>query len=202
MAEDWRVTVDLVDSTGFDLRKALRELKHEAKDELGDRIAVSASESQLFLYADRRQSAERAQRAVQTILDADGKTATLTLDRWHPLEERWESGDVPLPETAAERHTEHEVLEAQERADTAASGYAEWEVRIDLSGRHEAAVLQDALEAEGYGVTRRWAFLLIGTADEDEAHALAKRLRGELPDDASVSVEPGAEMFWGAVPGS
>ena len=46
--------------------------------------------------------------------------ARFALDRWHPIEERWEDGSQPVPETASERATERQRLEADEmrRLDT------------------------------------------------------------------------------------
>jgi hypothetical protein len=40
-------------------------------------------------------------------------------------------------------------------------------------------------------VTRRATFLLVGAVNQDEAMALAERLRGEQRDGATVEVEPG-----------
>ena len=196
MDEDWRVTVNLSGVSESGLRSALRELEKEAKLELGRRVAISASESQVFLYADTRAAAGQAEAAVKSILERDGFEGELALDRWHPLEEKWEAADVPLPATAADREREHEVLEAQDAADSETSGYAEWEVRIELPSRREAVDLSRRLEAEGLTATRRWSFLVVGAEDSDEAEALASRLRGEVPADARVRVQPGGEMVW------
>ena len=69
---------------------------------------------------------------------------------------------------------------------------APWEVRIP-AGDHKAAVeLADRLEAEGYGVIRRWSFVIAGCADEEQARALAARLHGE--------VEAGGEMVYESMP--
>ncbi len=196
MAEDWRVTVNVSGGDGHGLHSALHQLEEEAKLELGRRVAISASDSQVFVYADTREAAEQAEAAVRTILDRDGTPGELVLDRWHPIEEKWEAGDVPLPVTAADRAREEEALDAQDDADSEASGYAEWEVRIDLKSRHEAVELQKRLEAEGLPVARRWLFVVVGAEDRDAAAALAKRLETETPSDARVQVEPGGEMVW------
>jgi hypothetical protein len=200
MAEDWRVTVELSGASGHDLRSALRVLEKEAKLELGRRVAVSASGTNVFLYADTRAAAEQAEAAVRSILDRDRSSGELTLDRWHPIEEKWEPGDKPLPSTPKEREDEHELLEAQDAADSHASGYAEWEVRIDVPTRREAVELQKRLEAEGLPVARRWSFLVVGANDSDDAEALAARLGSEVPPDATVRVEPGGEMLWEVTP--
>ena len=66
-----------------------------------------------------------------------------------------------------------------------------------LSPSREATdELADRLEGEGIPVTRRSTFLLVGAVNEDEATALAERLRHEVPEGASVEVEPGGAMVW------
>ena len=56
MAEDWRVTVELEE--GHDLAKELdeHELEDDAREALGQRVAVSGEGSQVFLYADTRET--------------------------------------------------------------------------------------------------------------------------------------------------
>ena len=59
---------------------------------------------------------------------------------------------------------------------------------------HAAArELAERLEAEGYGVVRRWTFLIAGTATREQAEELA-RVHGE--------VEPGGELVWEVSPGT
>ena len=45
---------------------------------------------------------------------------------------------------------------------------------------------------DGYDVTRRWTYLIVGTRTRDEAEALAKRVHGE--------VEAGGELVWEVMP--
>ena len=48
---------------------------------------------------------------------------------------------------------------------------------------------------------RRWRYLLIGTTTEDEANALAERVRRpKRPAGAQVQVEPGMGMVWELMP--
>jgi hypothetical protein len=200
MAEDWRVTVTPSGVSGHELRDELKELAKEARHELGTGVAVSASDTQLFLYADARPAAEQGRSALEALVAGLGVGAEIALDRWHPIEERWEQADVPIPDTPETEKAEHDRLEQEEIAESEAAGYAEWEVRVTLGSRREAARLQDRLESEGLPVARRWSFLAIGARDEDEAGALADRLRGELPDDAEIEVQAGGEMVWEIAP--
>jgi len=202
MSEDWRVTATLEDDFGHGLAAVLRE--HVLEDEVGafvgDRVAVSADNTHLFLYTDTRLAAERARQVVTAVLAEDGKQASYELSRWHPAEEAWENADRPFPTSDAGRELEHEQLESDETASSRASGYAEWEVRLDLPS-HEAAVeLAKQLEAEGTPTIRRWTYLLAGAADQDDADALAKRLQVEAPAGTQIHVQPGGEMAWEVTP--
>jgi hypothetical protein len=203
MAEDWRVTVEVENGSGQGLGAKLdeHEIEDETRERLGDAIAVSADGPRLFLYADTREAAEQARDLVRSILDKEQQlSATFALDRWHPLADEWRPGDEPLPDTEAEREAELDEAEAQDAADSAASGYAEWEVRIDLPGHSDAVDLAERLEGEGFPVTRRWKHLIVGAADEEDANELAERLRTEAPAAATLTVEPSGEMAWEAAP--
>ena len=94
-----------------------------------------------------------------------------------------------MPATAAERAAEHKELVAGEDAETAAEGYASWEVRVDLPSHRDAKRLADRLERSGVKPVRRWRYLFVGAADEDSAREWAERLRGEAPDGSEITVE-------------
>ncbi len=200
MAEDWRITVELEE--GHDLAKELdeHELEDDAREALGQRVAVSGEGSQVFLYADTRETAEQAMEVVRSLVDKAGGAAELTLDQWHSVAEEWKPADEPLPKTDAEVEEENEEREEQDEADTEASGYAEWEVRLDLPSHGAAVELADKLEAEGIPTTRRWKYLLVGAADEDDANELAKRFESEAPAGTRTLVQPGGEMAWEGAP--
>src|SRR5207244_5715454 len=86
------------------------------------------------------------------------------VEHWLHDEERW--NDEPPGPTP-----EEELL---------AEGRAPWEVRIECRSRDEAAELAARLEAEGYGVARRFRYVIAGTATREEAEELAQRLHGEV----------------------
>ena len=202
MAEDWRVTVELEDGSGQGLGAKLEEseLEEEAREGLGDAVAVSADETYLFMYADARQAAERARDFVESLLERESMTATFSLDRWHPIAGEWKPADVPLPRSEEDRQVEEDELEAHEEAESREAGYAEWEVRLDLRNHGDAVQLAEQLESEGVPVTRRWTYLLVGAASREEAGELASRLQSEGPEGTSVHVQPGGEMVWEAAP--
>jgi hypothetical protein len=206
VAEDWRLTINVRNEkhTG-QLLTALNghEIEDEARERLGKRIAVSGGDNHVFLYADTESAARESEQVVGKVLAAHEMTGKFKLDRWHHEEERWENASVPLPSTPEEKRVEHERLEREETSESQATGLASWEVRIELASHHDARALAEQLEHEGFEqVVRRWRFLLIGTSDEDDAHALAERLQGELPPGATIHAEPGGGMAWELMPGN
>lgn len=205
MAEDWRVTVTLeAASAASHLLLALpeHELEEDTRRRLGDRVAVSGSGDQVFLYADSADSAREAEKVVSDVLAAHGLQGTLRLERWHHQEEEWVDARVPLPAAGGEEAAEHARLEQQETAESEDSGIADWEVRIEFASHHDARAFEQRLEREGYGhFVRRWTYVLIGTDDHDDAERVARDLRGELPAGASLQVEPGSGLAWKLMPG-
>jgi hypothetical protein len=203
MADDWRVTATVSDETqAQDVLAALREHSVDAdlRARFGDRVAVSAEGSNLFLYADAEATARAAENVVQGVLRERGVEAEFALDRWHTVEERWEDASVPLPQTAADTQAEHERREQAEAAESDATGVAEWEVRVELSSHADERELAERLEHDGWSVISRWKYLIVGAANQDDALALAKELAATGPAGAEVHVEPGGGVAWEVAP--
>jgi hypothetical protein len=184
MSDDWRIRIELPEEghaesllgrLGLDLGSD--EAKHLAKELEGRRLAVSQDDNELFVYASSAAEAERARKIVEAELSDEGIEArTSAVERWLPDEERW-TGEPPQ-ETWEEEEVDR--------------GYAPWEVRVERETHAEADELADELESEGYDVVRRWRYLIVGTASEEEARQLAERVHGE--------VEPGGEVVWEVTP--
>jgi hypothetical protein len=203
MSEDWRVTVTLADATGVaPLLQVLHEhrVDHELEVPAGERVAVSADDDHVIVYADTRRSAESAEEAVRTLAAENSLDVDFQLDRWHPEEERWEDARAALPSTPAEHEAEHERREADETEDSEETGIADWDVRVEFRSHHEAVEFAERQEANGQPVVRRWKFVLIGVNDEDDAKALVARLEQELPPGAVVHAEPGSGIAWEFTP--
>jgi hypothetical protein len=67
--------------------------------------------------------------------------------------------------------------------------YADWQVRVRASNRDQVATISDALGRAGIRSVRRWGSVLIGTSTEEEAQALAQRVRDLLvPGVSGVEV--------------
>ena len=198
VAEDWRVTATLAENEHVDqVLRTLheREVRDELRDQLRGRVAVSGEGERLFLYADTEAAARVAEEVVRQVVGEHELRADIKLDRWHHIQEEWVDASVPLPQTDEERRAERERLEQQETRESQQSGAALWEVRVELPSHHEAAELADRLKQEGQPVVRRWTYLLLGANNEDEANALAKRLKDEVPN-VEVHVEPGGGVAW------
>ena len=183
--DDWRVTLSVSQpQTG----QALRELEEDIRGQVGRDIGVGAGEAQIFLYAGTETAAGEAERIARDVLARHGIAAESAVHRWHPIEERWETPDVPMPQTAAERQAEHERLVDAETAEALATGKAQWEVRVELGSHRQAVALGRKLEGEGRAIVRRWRFVVVGAGNEDEARELAGQIRQEVPADAAVKV--------------
>jgi hypothetical protein len=191
MNDDWRLQVDLHDESHpsqLAQRLDAGELSHDLSDAFHDRVIVSRDGTTVFLYAGTREQAESAREAIVALDEQHGWDADLDLRRWHPLAEKWEDPDKPLPDGEEAEEAEREALMAAERKQTE-DGHPEFEVRVDFPSRHDALSFSEQLRGEGLPTVHRWKYLLVGAEDEDGAKALAERIRGEAPPGSSVSVE-------------
>ena len=183
MSDNWRIRIELHEEThgGTLLGRLGRDLgsdeaKRLAEELQGHRLAVSRDDDTIFVYAEKQPQAEQARSIVQAELAEEGIEAEVEVERWLAEEERW-SGEPP-----------QETWEQEELA----HDHAPWEVRVELPSHDEAEKLADQLESEGYDVVRRWRYLIVGVASEEDANALAKRVHGEA--------EPGGQVVWEATP--
>lgn len=192
VTEDWRLRIEVhEEGIAHELgeRLAARELEHELDDSFAARLAVSRNGSELFVYSASRDQAEHAQQLIDSLAAQQDWRFDAQLQRWHEEAEDWQPVAVPLPRTDSERAAEHAKRIEHEREESVQRGYFEWEVRVDCASHDEARELADTLSGEGLPNTRRWRYLLVGAADEDSARALAERIRGLVPAEASVTVE-------------
>ena len=192
MAEDFRVHVTLGD--GEHARRLVErldaiELERDVMDRLGSHVVVSRDGPELFLYTDTDAAAREAERVVRSLMEENEFAGEIEIRRWHPDAEDWETLDKPLPQSEDERESERQRLMEREAAETDAEGFSEWEVRVELPHRRDAATLEKQLEAEGLPVTRRWRYLLVGALNEEQANELADRLRAEAPPGSDVRAE-------------
>ncbi len=204
MNDDWRVRVDLQDEgfahrLGESLQAA--ELESDLRRSYADRVVISIVGGEVFLYAPDRAQAQAAQTLVERVAAERGWHLRTELRRWHPQADVWEDPENPQPGDGAQSAAEDEIRNAGERRDSAEQGYPELEVRVTCASRHEAGALSDRLNSEGITNVHRWDWVLVGANDEDDADAIAQRLRSELPD-AEISVESNMRKVWNHLPGN
>jgi hypothetical protein len=190
--EDWRVEVELDDEEqGYSLDERLRagELDDQARERLGDRVAVSRDGSRLFLYAADEAQSREAERVIRELVQRDGLTAEISTMRWHPVEQAWKDPTIPLPSTADTVEEELERREAADEDEAERTGSWNWHLRADLPHRSDAVELEKTLQAEGFHVHRRWRYITVDVATEEAARELADRLADTLPDGSELVVE-------------
>ena len=193
MADDWRVTVAFSDVAHA--RKGVQAIgEHRVVDDvrrrLGDSVVVSADGPHLFVYAATEDVARAADRVLPEVLNQHQLVATaFTLDRWHPDEQDWEDAGVPMPVSDEQRTAERQRLMDHQTQQSAVAGQAGWQVRIELPSHRQAVELAWRLRAEGRPVIRRWKYLILGAASEDEASALAGVIAQHAPADASIRTQ-------------
>ena len=105
-SDDWRVTISLADQAQVkQAQRALsgHEVEEDVRRQLGRTIAVVPGDSQIFLYAGSESAAVEAVRVARDVLARHDIQAEFALHRWHPIEEQWQSPDVAMPQTEAER---------------------------------------------------------------------------------------------------
>ncbi len=198
MHDEIRIEVDVPPERVLELLNALGSLERGALS-APKHAAVSHQGEHIFIYADSEQDAESARGALSATLAALGIAATPLVRRWHPEEERWEDASAPLPSTPEQHKAEHERLEVLETEESERAGHVEWEVRVSLPSHHDAREFAERLASEGYPLRRHWRHLQLGARDEDDAGALAQRLRVEAPQGSEIEVEGDAADAWAEV---
>jgi hypothetical protein len=181
--DDWRLRISLPEHERKGLLGRLQfwdsdasELAHELKQR---RLAVTEDDDVVFVYASSSLELEKARAAIEQELDELGaRPASMQVEHWLTAEERWDD------DTSGDSFD----------ADLLAEGYAPWEVRIPTATHEEARRLADELEREGYGVVRRFKYVIAGCSSRAEAEALTARLHGQ--------VEAGGELVWETMPGN
>jgi hypothetical protein len=203
MNDEWRLQVDVQDESHMESlveRLDAQEAEDELSDAFEDRVIVSRDGARVFAYAATREQAEAARRVVAALAAQRDWSIETELKHWHPVAERWEDPDLPLPADDAARLAERTELIAAERRESAERGAPGFEVRVDLPSHRDAAGFAERLEAEGLPAVRRWKYLVVGAADEESAKRLAERLREEAPAGSEVSVEGSGQAVWAERP--
>jgi hypothetical protein len=193
--DEFRLCVRVPDPRA--LLQALKDAPLGERDhgELG-RQAVTHEGDHVFLYADSLAAAQRAEALVRAAMTRHGLEGEVTLSRWHPVEERWEDAAAPLPGGEAERAAERARRDQTEDEESRAEGFPQWEVRLTLPTHRDARDFASRLRGEGVPVRQRWRHLFVGADDEDQAAALAERLRAEAPAGSEIVADGNGLLYW------
>ena len=171
------------------------QIAYDAGREL-PRLAITHEGEHVFLYADSAEAAEHAREVVEggdcRALDRRGVERDALAPAGGPL-----GGCLgAVARTEADRSAEHGRLEALETEESQEAGHAEWEVRITLPTHHDARSFAERLRGEGIPVEQLWRHILVGANDEDDAAALAARLRTEAPAGSEITAEGNGLEYW------
>jgi hypothetical protein len=192
MNDDWRVRINLhEEGVAHDLTEQFdaNELEHDLEQSFHERVIVSQDGPVVFCYAGSREQAERVRDLASQLAQRHDWTIDTEIAQWHPVSEEWESPDAPRPASPADVEQERAMRVEDEREESLEEGYPEFEVRVQCLSRHDAGALSRRLDSENIPHVHRWSYLLVGATDEDNAQALAERLRGEAPEGCEVVVE-------------
>ncbi len=199
MSDDWRLRVELhEDGHARKLTDRLEagDLEHDLESEFHDRVVVSRDGPQVFLYAGTGEQAEAAEKLIRSLAVEEGWQLDSDIKRWHEASETWEDVEKPVPEDDAARAAEHARLIAAEREQVRQTGTPEFEVRVECPSQADAGQVVAKLREEGRPSVQRATYVLAGATDEDDAAALAERLRGESPPGCTVTVEGTAQAAY------
>jgi hypothetical protein len=177
--DDWRLRVE-IPGDGANLLERLGVIQTEA-DELAEelaesKLAVTHDDDTVFVYARTALELDRAKALIERELAEAGVHATeIAAEHWLDAEDRWD----------------HDPSGPTDDEEVLAEGYAPWEVRVQCADHRAARKLADSLAAEGYGIVRRWRYVIAGCASREQADELAARVHGQ--------VEAGGAIVWEAL---
>jgi hypothetical protein len=135
-----------------------RQAEHDIRRQVGRGIAVGAGIAQIFLYAGTEAAVLDAGQIACGVLARYGTAAESAVHRWHPVEERWESPDVPVPQADAGFGSGQQRPGDDETAGPLAAEPPGWQVRAELGSHRQAVALARKLDDQGWAVAwlGRW----------------------------------------------
>jgi hypothetical protein len=198
MGDDWRVCIAFGDlpRQPKSARQALIQSCREALipalgSRLGDQVAVGSGGTQIFLYAPSVVSADEAAQVAREVLARHDVSAAVRTERWSSRGQKWRDADEMSADVAADRQAEHEYRQEQERERSVRTGFAAWQVRVDVPSRRDVVALAGHLAAQGWRVRPRRRHLIVGADCEDDAKGLVRALSGDGRADADTAFRVG-----------
>ena len=182
MSDDWRLRVDLHEgghARSLTGRFEAGELEHDLESEFHDRVVVSRDGAEVFLYAGSREQAEAAGKLINSLAAGRAGSSTPSSGAGTRPRRRGRRSRSLAPDDDA---AEHARLIAAERDQLRRTGTPEFEVRVEGLSRADAERVVARLPDEGRPSVHGSTYVLAAATDEDDAAALADRLRSESPD--------------------
>lgn len=199
MGDDWRVCIAFGDQPR-QLKSCQRALISALGSRLGDQVAVTSSDIQVFVYARGAGSADEAAQVVREVLARHDVSAPVRTERWSPWEQQWrDASDEASADVAAERRAVHEYRQEQERERSMTTGFSAWQVRVELPSHRDVVALASHLAAQGWRVRPRRRYLIAWADCEDDAKDLAQVLSGDGRADAHAAFRIG-RVSYGYIP--
>jgi hypothetical protein len=187
--QDWRLRADLADPAAMHAKlRDAAQLEAEVKPRVGDDVVLSYDDDTLFAYANTRGAIDRARRAIEGQLAADGSAASLQISHWDDAISEWHQVEPPLPEQDFEREVkrEHEDFEASEaRVETRTVAITSGRVvrnwfETTVADEARAAGVELSIVERPHLMTTQLAFTLTGpTAKVDEVIASLEQRAGQ-----------------------
>jgi hypothetical protein len=187
--QDWRLRADLADPAAMHAKlRDAAQLEAEVKPRVGDDVVLSYDDDTLFAYANTRGAIDRARRAIEGQLAADGSAASLQISHWDDAISEWHQVEPPLAEQDFEREVkrEHEDFEASEaRVETRTVAITSGRVvrnwfETTVADEARAAGVELSIVERPHLMTTQLAFTLTGpTAKVDEVIASLEQRAGQ-----------------------
>lgn len=93
MAEEWRVSLVIYDDGSIFKRSRFRDL---LRSRLGDDVAVSVGQMDIFLYMASAKAADEAGQVARALLEEQGRRiAEIRLECWDPAAKEWRDPEAP-----------------------------------------------------------------------------------------------------------
>ena len=124
------------------------------------------------------------------VLAQHSVSADFRLERWDLLGEAWrDTAAESTGDAAPDPHAVHDRQQEQDRQQSLATGFAAWQVRVELPSQRDVRALAQRLKTEGWPVRQRRNYLVAGANCEDDASDLAEEIAGCGWAGAGIRVE-------------
>jgi hypothetical protein len=188
MGDEWRVCIAFGPLHPLQLKSCQKALISALGSRLGDRVAVSSSRTQIFLYAPSAGSADEAAQVAREVLARHDVSAPVRMEFWSLRDQKWrDAADEPSYDPVAEQQALHEARQEQERQASVTSGRPAWQVQVEVPSHDDVVALAEHLAAQGWRVRQRRRHLLVGADCEDDAKGLVRELSGDGRADAETA---------------